>query len=272
MIWAYVENVLSWYQPDFFRNYGKIFSKIWVSSAFKGASGELATITSIQHHYLNHITWNQQIYNQVTQGACNFTGIALAGWSRYDHFLQVCDLLPQAIPSLIYNLQAVQLGEVKQEMRFNISKQLGCAQLIPWTPDDVHDGYISCSFPGHEVYEAILPLKELMKNLEENLEFAQKYMSPISIKYNYAHKARAKEVMDRLQFTYSSMVRFKKNFIKACTNFYWEETIKEWLEVYFLPEFDSLYEYMKSIRIIMKENHWQPRPLPIITKNYPDSV
>jgi hexosaminidase len=272
MIWAYMENVMTWYQPGFFKRFGNNFKNVWAASAYKGASGELATVTSIQHHYLNHITWNQQIYTQMSENNCHFRGIALTGWSRYDHFLQVCDLLPQAIPSLIYNLQTVQLGEINQDMRLNISKELGCVQLIPWTPEDVHDGYISCSFPGHEVYEAILPLQGLFRNLEENMEFAKKYMSPLSIKYNYAHKARAREVMDRLQFTYSSMLRFKKNFLNACKKFYWDETGHEWLEVYFLPEFDSLYEYMKSIRKAMKENHWQPRPLPHLLIDHPDSV
>ena len=272
MIWAYVENVLSWYQPDFFRNYGKIFPKIWVSSAYKGAGGELTTITSIKHHYLNHITWNQMIYNQVTAGACNFAGIAITGWSRYDHFLQLCDLLPEAIPSLIFNLQTVQLGKITMQMRMNISRQLGCHQTLPWTPDDISNSFIQCTFPGHEVYEAILPMKIIFENLAENLEFARNYMSPISIKHNYAHKSRAKEVINKLKFTYNEMVKFKNNFIRACKNIYWEDTTNEWLEVYFMPEFSALYEYIKAIESVMKTNYWNPRPLPIEFKKYPDSI
>lgn len=267
-----VENVLDWYLPHYFQNYGKIFSKIWASSAYKGASGELTTLTSIQHHYLNHITWNQMIYNQETIGACNFTGISITGWSRYDHFLQICDLLPQAIPSLIVNLQALQYGEVTMQMRMNISRQLGCRQTIPWTPEAALKSFIKCTFPGHEIYEIIVEMQILFDELAKSMEFARKYMSPISIQYNYAHKARAKETIEKLETAYDEMNLFKKRFIDACQTIYLEDTINEWLAVYFMPEFEKLYEYIVAIKKVWQENHWNPRPLPITLKQFPDSV
>ena len=272
MIWAYMEDVVSWYQPGFFEKFGRHFKNVWAASAYKGAGGELIAITSVKHHYLNHLTWNQQIFNQMSRGACNFKGIALTGWSRYDHFLQLCDLLPEAIPSLVYNLQTVQLGELTPQKRADLSSELGCDRTLPFTPEEIHDGVIHCKFPGHEVYEAILPLNNVFNNLKENLDFAKKYMSPLSIKYNYAHKARSHEAMQRLELTYSNMLRFKKNFINACKNMYWDETPHEWLEVYFLPEFDALYKYMKGIRKAQKESDWKPRPLPHSMFNHPDSV
>lgn len=82
MVWAYMEDVMSWYQPGFFNKLGEVFPYIWAASAYKGASGELTTITSIQHHYLNHITWNKQIFKQTSEKACKFRGITLTGWSR----------------------------------------------------------------------------------------------------------------------------------------------------------------------------------------------
>lgn len=190
---------------------------------------------------------------------------------RYDHFLQLCDLLPQAIPSLVFTLKAAQVDEIDDGIRSQVTSQLGC-RYIPWNLDEVNEGRVMCNFPGHEIYEAILPIKSLLENYEENMAYAKKYVSPISIKYNYVHKARAKESIDRLEFTYADMNKFRKNFIKACQNYYWNDTINEWLEVYFLPQFNTLYEYMVDIRKIMKENKWLPRPLPIKAKNYPDFV
>ena len=210
------------------------------------------------------------MYNQETMGACNFTGIAIAGWSRYDHFLQLCELLPQAIPSLVFSLQAMKYGNLSNTMKFNISRQLGCRQMVPWTPEAAQNSYLQCSFPGHEVYEAILEMKIVFDELKKSLEFASKYMSPISLKYNYAHKARAKEAIEKLELSYREMIIFKNDFIKACKEIYWEDTINEWLEVYFMPDFDKLYEFIVSIKKVMKENYWSPRPLPITFKNHPD--
>lgn len=140
MIWAYVEKVNEWFQSYLYVKYGRIFEKVWAASAYKGASGELTTVTSIKHHYLNHISWIQVIKEKHIMGVVQFRGIALTGWSRYDHFLALCDLLPQAIPSLIYNLETMRLGRLDEEKKRNISEQLGCNSYIPW---DLNEVYIS---------------------------------------------------------------------------------------------------------------------------------
>ena len=208
----------------------------------------------------------------MNSGACTFKGIALTGWSRYDHFLQLCDLLPQAIPSLVFNLQTIQLGELTDEKRADLSRELGCVGTIPWKPQELNNLNFKCKFPGHEVYEAMIPLNSVFESIKESLDFAKKYMSPLATKYNYAHKARSHEVMEKLSMSYAILLQFKKNFIRACKNMYWDETPQEWLEVYFLPEFDALHNYMKEIRKAQKENNWMPRPLPHLIIDHPDSI
>jgi hexosaminidase len=74
MIWGYMENVPSYFQPSLYEKYGRIFQNVWIASAYKGASGELSAITSIQHHYLNHISWIDVLLEKHRNKIVNFTG------------------------------------------------------------------------------------------------------------------------------------------------------------------------------------------------------
>ena len=82
MIWAYVLDVGKWFQYDLYVKYGQIFGNVWAASAYKGAGGELITVTNIDERYNNHISWNKVIHQKMMTNVCNFSGIALTGWSR----------------------------------------------------------------------------------------------------------------------------------------------------------------------------------------------
>jgi hypothetical protein len=171
---------------------------------------------------------------------------------RYDHFLAPCDLLPQAIPSLIHCLTAAKLGQVDQATASNISADLGCNRPIPVRPNSFFDTSMQCSFPGHEVYEAILPISSTLQTLENNIEFANKYITPISINNNYVHVARAEESLQRLENSYQALMYLRQNFIDACQKYYLNDTVAEWLEVYITPHLNNLYEYLKATKSVMK--------------------
>ncbi len=263
-----MEDVASYFQPHIYEKYGRIFGSIWIATAYKGASGELATLTSIQHHYLNHLSWIEVMREKVSRNVVNFTGVAFTGWSRYDHFLALCDLLPQAIPSLVFNLQTFQHGKLSEEMKNAITKKLGCTGQIPWFGQYFNYQMLKCTFPGHEVYEAILPLGDLLKSVEPNLEFAKKYMTPLNLEYHYIHKQRALEVVDKLKWNYQALLSFKENFISACETMYYPDTAIEWLTVYLVPDLDKVYYILSKIKDLYAENDWKPRPLPVTLKQY----
>jgi len=82
MMWGYMEDVRSYFQPHIYEKYGRIFGSIWIATAYKGASGELAVVTSIQHHYLNHLSWIDIMKEKISRNILKFKGVALTGWSR----------------------------------------------------------------------------------------------------------------------------------------------------------------------------------------------
>lgn len=159
-------------------------------------------------------------------------------------------------------------GPLSDSRKNEIRGKLGCQGQIPWFGNDAYGGSVKCGFPGHEVYEAVLPIESVLKSMRTTMEFADKYMTPINLKYGYLHKMRAVEVMSKLNFEYMSMITFKNNFIKAASTMYWDDTAIEWLTVYFVPQLDRVYDTMTRIKELNSQNDWKPRPLPITLRPY----
>jgi len=125
-----------------------MFHEVWVASSFKGSSGEITTMSYIAHHQRNQQTWLETMYTASFRHKVNFTGIAITGWSRYDHMLSLCELLPSSIPSLAYALQTIVYGHIDYERNVTVAKLLlGCDRTPLWEKS-IDTNYISCSFPG----------------------------------------------------------------------------------------------------------------------------
>jgi hexosaminidase len=111
MIWVYVEDIDRFIDSVTWSAYGAAFEHLWSASAYKGAFGERMFSVNVQRHVANHLSW-LEVMNRESRGNAriNFRGIALTGWSRYDHFAVICELLPAALPSLVLNLAIVSRG------------------------------------------------------------------------------------------------------------------------------------------------------------------
>uniref|UniRef100_A0A8D0EEQ9 Hexosaminidase D n=1 Tax=Salvator merianae TaxID=96440 RepID=A0A8D0EEQ9_SALMN len=102
------------------------FSKLWLASAFKGATGVNQCLTLIGHHLKNHQQW-LKVAEKSPGGIIQ--GIALTGWQRYDHFSVLCELLPVGIPSLAICLQTLMNGGYSQKVKEDVETILGISSL-----------------------------------------------------------------------------------------------------------------------------------------------
>jgi len=106
----------------------------------------------VGHHQRNQQTWLEAMYLASFRRNVSFTGIAITGWSRYDHMLSLCELLPSSIPSLAYTLQTIVHGRLDYGLNVTISRSLLGCNGIPLWEKSTYFSYISCSFPGKKNY------------------------------------------------------------------------------------------------------------------------
>ena len=93
--------LIGMYQIDarLWRKYGAVFRHAWAASAFKGAFGERLLLPDLERHAANNAAWVDVVQAHARQGGAAvkrsnfFRGIALTGWSRYDHFAVLCELV-----------------------------------------------------------------------------------------------------------------------------------------------------------------------------------
>jgi hypothetical protein len=63
-------------------------------------------MTNTTHHVLNNREWIHFMGSSIFQRD-SFSAIILTGWSRFDHFMPLCDILPTSYPSLLYSLHVL---------------------------------------------------------------------------------------------------------------------------------------------------------------------
>ena len=126
MVWAYEAELEGYrkFPEDMWERYAKSFSFIWIASSFKGALKAWSDFVPIKQHLENHLSW-LKLTSKIKSTGMKIVGIALTGWSRFDHYGPLCELLPAGIPSLALSLAVLQQGRYDTNLHEIISHKLG---------------------------------------------------------------------------------------------------------------------------------------------------
>lgn len=115
MIWHYNSSEMFQLGSAIWEKYSNIFSNVWGATAFKGATSSSQLIPVAKYHISNHEAWLREL--GIHGGKIlNFRGIALTGWSRFDHYATMCELIPCGIPSLCLCLKTWLSGGYSQTL------------------------------------------------------------------------------------------------------------------------------------------------------------
>lgn len=248
----------------FFGRYNQIFKRIWVAGAFKGATTPTSLLPNLQEHYENHKSWMKFIENSKAP----IGGIVFTGWSRYDHFSVLCELLPVSIPSLLLSLNSVKLyGKADELIYDRWSASILCPSQI--NPQSIaYDPKILsyCRFEGSDLYSTILHYEYIRTNIEtfyKTFSETRGWFTSYNIRHNFTSPFRLIE--DHSLYTCHQFLerleRFKNDTREVMNQYYDKFTIEEWLEQKVGPLEQKLNDLLKLIDSLMKTKVWPRRPI-----------
>ncbi|KAJ8317659.1 hypothetical protein KUTeg_005563 [Tegillarca granosa] len=265
MVWSYVKDPRERLPQNLWKKYRSVFSTIWIASAFKGATGVAQFATDPLHHIRNHLSWVDILKKEVLSeaGTMQLTGVALTGWSRYDHFAVLCELLPGAIPSLAASLQIMSTGGFSESDHKKVSDLLQCKKNVQFelcmnqTDDE-------CQFPGNEVYYKIRKLWRVKKSYSRCMETYKGWVSEYNIKYAFSSPYQIQKLRKSLINIATNMSRIEKFMWNGITALYDNYTAAEWIEVNLRTILNKIPEKMKNLDLLLNPTTWQKRPFNIL--------
>lgn len=227
----------------------------------------------LRKHVDNHLKWVDAINGHSSLFKGGIQGIALTGWQRYNHFLELCELLPIAIPSLALCLSVSTMGYFEPNHNETlIFSTLSCQQpkkigptIISINGEQIANDYATftnCHFPGHQAMMFSLDLHSIVDKthdfLIDNLK-NYNYVSAYAMKYAFACDGveqtliKAEQLDEKLNALQSSAE-------KALSECYDKYTINEIIEQKITHLRTKLYKIKENANYLTSFRVWPRRP------------
>lgn len=244
MIWHYLPTFNL--PANMWEKLSTVFPHIWVASAFKGATGTRACVTSVAYHVDNHLTW----INTLQSNRHHFKsvrGMAFTGWQRYDHYAVLCELLPQAIPSLGICLQVVHKGAFSPDSHQSVSSDLGFTSPLPLNPFTCTE-IPHCNFPGSRVYQLMVEYAFLVADCEKIVSNDRNstWMNEYNVRRNFTNPVFVGPILSSATTKMEQMEEFHKKVLEALSVIFFPDTVVEWLGCHLQPHLDKLRQLVDT--------------------------
>ncbi|XP_020822377.1 hexosaminidase D isoform X3 [Phascolarctos cinereus] len=245
MIWDYVEDMDVHAKVLLMDKYRKCgFPKLWVASAFKGATGVNQSLTVISHHLKNNIQWLKVADSGPAE---MLQGIVLTGWQRYDHFSVLCELLPMGIPSLAVCLQALKNGGYTDHVKKIVEKYLGMSDLEINSFMSENFG----TFPGSDVFALITQVSfHLRHSVDELLErnrYVTGWFSPYHRKRKMIHPVMIQYIQPDAISLLTRWNAVIQELQAALERIFYPDAVEEWLEENTHPTIQKLQQLLQDL-------------------------
>ncbi|CAF1181394.1 unnamed protein product [Adineta ricciae] len=223
----YYKSLLGW------RIYPRYFKTMWAASAFKGGLHRYSLSTNTKHHVSNNRQW-LHFLESPTFRPDSFSGIILTGWSRFDHFMPLCDILPTAYPSLLYSLHALNTDEYL-------------------TSDSVR----SCT----SIWASISFLTILLPKVERQLKILDTIVPQYNRKHSFVRRVELQSRLNELSSLSKDLTRSKQTAEQHLNELYSKDVVDEWIDLYFKPIEDRINTTFTELIPEERKLFWERRPL-----------
>ncbi|CAF4539694.1 unnamed protein product, partial [Rotaria sp. Silwood2] len=234
------------------QTYPKFFINNWIASAFKGGLHRFSMITNTTHHVLNNREWLHFIASSDFRKD-SFSAIILTGWSRFDHFMPLCDLLPTAYPSLIYSLYILNTD------KFLVDDSIhNCEDLLR----SIHrDSQLCESLPGLSIWSGISSLSIHLRRIQNRLKILNTIAPEYNRKYLFVRRHELHSRLSELRFLEKELLSVKKTLHRRLTELYTEDVIDEWFGLYLMPTVNEIDKTFVEFSPVDNKTSWERRPL-----------
>lgn len=204
-------------------------------------------------------------------------GIALTGWSRYDHFAVLCELFPAAFPSLAISLHTASKGYFDVDSKSNsIIPSLTCPEVpgdryiwLDLQKDPNLAAFTRCIFPGSSVFRYINRLSSLVTEAREfidSIKFSRGWLSDYNIRHNFTSPTRVLELLDDQPRLQASLTNLARSVSEGMEEMYDHYTIGEYIEQRIYPLINELKNLEKVGDSLRMRKVFPIRPLPYLEK------
>jgi hexosaminidase len=281
MIWVYAEDIYRFIQSQTWEKYSQVFKTSWVAGAFKGAFGERLLIPQNRRHLENTLKWLAIMQNEGNRFQNGIQGIALTGWSRYDHFSVLCELFLSGIPSLAISLHTASNGYFDIDSNTNpVIPALTC----PGPPNDRYSWvdlqkdpnlllFSRCIFPGSSIFRHITRLSSTIdeaRQFIDSIKYSRGWLTDYNIRHNFSSSSRVFEIMEDKPRIEAMLINSAKTLSEVMSDFYDDYTIGEFIEQNIYPFIRELDDLDKKAQQLRRIKNFPVRPLPYSEKYFKD--
>ncbi|XP_052749908.1 hexosaminidase D-like [Galleria mellonella] len=222
VVWDY--NTVEYFRLDplMWSMYAQLFPQVWAASAYKGASGSNKMVAPVSRYVSNHEAWSKEL--ETYSSTVNFGGIFLTGWSRYDHYATLCELLPISLPSLACCLKVLcKTNDLSNELLVN--------EMLPVE-----------QWPGEQLAFLIRLFDSLRERCRLYLSdsMLETWMNSWQLEHNYINPVKLQEVAFKTNILLTEIVQIKNDLTAHLMNVTGQRTVQEWIETNVTPVANEL--------------------------------